>query len=257
MHSSKSASNHCADRHHAEDHPSGKHHLFVSGASCFSFDAPDKHNRPMSTIHHHYVPGFWLNLQRGMNRLFTHISVAQRWWRHNCESHDHCWHLDRIVPSVPAIVMPTDSFESTDSVTNCVGHDKKWSRYVVPAERLPPEGETIGTGRAFNPGVGIEEDQLLERGQDYVREKLQLRTEYQTLSRLPKSNQVLFTVRTYVNPLVETEKCPAAAQALAAAVRRKYKGMMYYMGIVRRAIVACIWVAFVQECHPDSKSSGW
>ena len=128
--------------------------------------------------------------------------------------------------------MPADSFESTDSVTNCVGHDKKWSRYVVPAERLPPEGETIGTGRAFNPGVGIEEDQLLERGQGYVREKLQLRTEYQTLSRLPKSNQVLFTVRTYVNPLVETEKCPAAAQALAAAVRRKYKGMMYYMGIV-------------------------
>ena len=214
MHSSKSASDHRADRHHAEDHPSGKHHLFVSGASCFSFDAPDKHNRPMSTIHHHYVPGFWLNLQRGMNRLFTHISVEQRWWRHNY------------------------SFESTDSVTNCVGHDKKWSRYVVPAERLPPEGETIGTGRAFNPGVGIEEDQLLERGQDYVREKLQLRTEYQTLSRLPKSNQVLFTVRTYVNPLVETEKCPAAAQALAAAVRRKYKGMMYYMGIVRRAIIA-------------------
>ena len=146
--------------------------------------------------------------------------------------------------------MPTDSFESTDSVTNCVGHDKKWSRYVVPAERLPPEGETIGTGRAFNPGVGIEEDQLLERGQDYVREKLQLRTEYQTLSRLPKSNQVLFTVRTYVNPLVETEKCPAAAQALAAAVRRKYKGMMYYMGIVRRAIIAGdLWVALFQECQ--------
>ena len=85
MHSSESASDHRADRHHAEDHPSGKHHIFVSGASCFSFDAPDKHNRPMSTIHHHYVPGFWLNLQRGMNRLFTHISVEQRWWRHNCK----------------------------------------------------------------------------------------------------------------------------------------------------------------------------
>ena len=43
--------------HHSEDHPTGRQHVFVSGASCFSFDAPDKHNRPMSTIHHNYVPG--------------------------------------------------------------------------------------------------------------------------------------------------------------------------------------------------------
>lgn len=122
----------------------GRHHVFVSGASCFSFDAPDKHNRPMSTIHHNYVPGFWVHLQRGrsrltvhisyrvdnkylgldsvdarvgasgMNRLFANIEPEQRWWRHNY------------------------SFESTDSVTHCVGHDKKWSRFVVPAERLPP-----------------------------------------------------------------------------------------------------------------------
>jgi hypothetical protein len=29
----------------------------------------------MSTIHHNYVPGFYLHLQRGMNRLFTHMRV--------------------------------------------------------------------------------------------------------------------------------------------------------------------------------------
>ena len=38
-------------------------------------------------------------------------------------------------------------------------------------------------------------------------------------------------VRTYVDPLVNLEQSPAAAQALGAAARRKYKGMNQYMGI--------------------------
>jgi hypothetical protein len=71
-------------------------------------------------------------------------------------------------------------------------------------------------GRAFNPGVGIDQDKLRDRGTAYVREKLQLRAEYQTLSRLPKTRQILFTVRTYVDPLVNLEQSPAAAQALGA-----------------------------------------
>ena len=42
--------------------------------------------------------------------------------------------------------------------------------------------------------AGIDEDAMLERGVDYVRDKLQLRAEYQTLSRLPTTRQILFTV---------------------------------------------------------------
>jgi hypothetical protein len=49
----------------------GVHHVFVAGASTFSFDAVPKFMRPMSTIHHPHVPGFWMHLQRGMNRLFA------------------------------------------------------------------------------------------------------------------------------------------------------------------------------------------
>eukprot|EP01052_Picozoa_sp_SAG31_P036944 SAG31_NODE_4687_length_3031_cov_1.632674_2_plen_92_part_00 len=66
---------------HADDHPSGKHHIMRAAASCFSFDAPAKHNRPMSTIHHSYVPGFYLHLQRGMNRLFAGMVPGKTWWR--------------------------------------------------------------------------------------------------------------------------------------------------------------------------------
>ena len=42
---------------------------------------------------------------------------------------------------------------------------------------------------------------MLERGVDYVRDKLQLRAEYQTLSRLPKTRQILFTVRVVTLPI--------------------------------------------------------
>ena len=42
---------------------------------------------------------------------------------------------------------------------------------------------------------------MLERGVDYVRDKLQLRAEYQTLSRLAKTRQILFTVRVVMLPI--------------------------------------------------------
>ena len=37
---------------HAEDHPSGKAHVLVAGASCFSFNVVPRHNKPMAAIHH-------------------------------------------------------------------------------------------------------------------------------------------------------------------------------------------------------------
>ena len=89
-----------------------------------------------------------------------------------------------------------------------------------------------------------------------------MRTEFQTLQRLPKSNHIFFTcdsllsflslsqrsfisrivfdrefisdhrrVRSYIDRLQGLEQYPGGAQALSAAVRRKYKGMMHYMGV--------------------------
>lgn len=43
--------------------------------------------------------------------------------------------------------------------------------------------------------AGIDQNAMRKRGVDYVRDKLQLRAEYQTLSRLPRTRQILFTVR--------------------------------------------------------------
>ena len=61
---------------HAEDHPSQKTHVLVAGASCFSFNVGPWHMKPMAAIHHPNVPGWYLHLQRGMNRLFADLEPA-------------------------------------------------------------------------------------------------------------------------------------------------------------------------------------
>jgi dimethylamine monooxygenase subunit A len=46
-----------------------------------------------------------------------------------------------------------------------------------------------------------------------------LKVEYQTIWRLPKSGNLLFTVKTMADPLYSLEQVPAAAQCLAASIR--------------------------------------
>ena len=51
---------------------------------------------------------------------------------------------------------------------------------------------------------------------------------------MPRSRWVLFTVRRYVDPVRNLEEWPGAAAALAAAVRRKYKGTLARNGLGER-----------------------
>lgn len=63
---------------------------------------------------------------------------------------------------------------------------------------------------------------------------LRLRTERQTLRRLPRSGAVVFTIRTYLVPLEELAQEPGVAKRFASAVRswpdgvREYKGERRY-----------------------------
>ncbi len=213
--------------YHAEDHPSGVHHIFVAGASTFSFDAVPKFMRPMSTIHHPNVPGFWLHLQRGMNRLFAEMEPGVPWTRHNY------------------------AFEDERANTHCCNHGKPFAKFIQPAllrANRKKRGILPGTdGEVTNEDVA--EDSMaaelgLEKAVEYVRNRLSLRVEYQTLQRLPESRHIFFTVRTYIDRLSNLEEYPGAAKAVAAAVRRKYKGMMHYMGVGRessqQAILGCV-----------------
>jgi hypothetical protein len=56
-------------------------------------------------------------------------------------------------------------------------------------------------------------------GEDSVGERLYLRVERQTLRRLPGSDAVIFTIRTYLTPLGRAIATPRAAADLAATIR--------------------------------------
>lgn len=66
-----------------------------------------------------------------------------------------------------------------------------------------------------------------------VAERVSLRVEYQTLRRLPATRAIAFTVRSYVDPLQSLEAAPGAAAALAANLRRRYKGSFFYFALGR------------------------
>ncbi|KAJ7623548.1 hypothetical protein FB45DRAFT_672783, partial [Roridomyces roridus] len=71
-------------------------------------------------------------------------------------------------------------------------------------------------------------------------ETLRLRTERQTLRRLPRSGAVIFTIRTYLFPVEELAREPGVAARFASAVRswpesvRNYKGERRYGDVLVR-----------------------
>jgi hypothetical protein len=62
-------------------------------------------------------------------------------------------------------------------------------------------------------------------------EMLFLRVERQTLSKLPNSGCVLFTIRVHVRPLSEIAAAPAVAERLAAAIRALPPDMQIYKSV--------------------------
>ncbi len=101
-----------------------------------------------------------------------------------------------------------------------------WSIVDDPALYLPR-----GHGRrARDPGVTAEN----------VGEKLWLRLERQTLRRLPRTQDVLFTIRIYVHPLHTLAARPERTAALAAAIRSLPPDLQAYksVGPFREAILS-------------------
>jgi hypothetical protein len=99
-----------------------------------------------------------------------------------------------------------------------------WSLVDTPERFLPPEhrkaGRTLDAARAG--------------------EQMWLRVERQTLRRLPRSGDVLFGIRTYVEPLGAVVDSAAVAQALAARIEEMPDAMARYKGIapIREPLLA-------------------
>lgn len=82
---------------------------------------------------------------------------------------------------------------------------------------------------------------------------IQLRTERQTLRRLPKSGAIIFTIRTYLTPIVELGKEPGIPGRLASALRSwpddvaDYKGRTRYFDVLAQ---------YMDQCHNEQIQSG-
>ena len=60
-----------------------------------------------------------------------------------------------------------------------------------------------------------------------------LKVEYQTLMRLPRTQSILFTIRTYVEPITELNKAPHAAASLSRSIKTMGQSMRAYKGLVQ------------------------
>ena len=161
------------------------------------------------------MPGWDFQLQKGMNRLLTSMEPCTSWWRHNY------------------------NFTETGQHTSLLLHANRWAHLAIPglepaAAEVEFEGEAA-TGQAelmalkkkakHGPGIPrtARQERMKEDGANFVEQELELIAEYQTLRRMPQTRFILFTVRTLISPFAGLRHAPAAAQAMAAALRRKCK----------------------------------
>jgi hypothetical protein len=90
------------------------------------------------------------------------------------------------------------------------------------------------TGNLVDAIYGAPDSQVNRSFADVTVEDIKakfLRVEYETFRRLPKSEYVLFTIKTMSDPLYELEKLPTAAACLAKSIRGMSSRMRVYKGI--------------------------
>lgn len=229
---------------HLEEHPTGKQHVLQAASCCFSFDAKPRHGKPMSAIHHPNVPGWYFHLQRGMNRLFSSMTAEQSWYRY---THDLQF------SGLPIHVLQQDPNRPVEAFTGPFAYlvfgespeQVAKREAALAAARVREDGERQADGissgtvggqrikRAFP--TAWERLRSADNPADFIRNEMIFSLEFQTLRRLPiHKRYILFTVRRYVDPMHKLEQWPGAAVALAAAIRRKYKGTLARNGLGER-----------------------
>ena len=189
----------------------------------------------MASIHNPNVDRWYFHLQRGMNRLFTEMTPETSWYRHNYGFHDgdgwsgvlshgFDW-ADRVVPGLRERKQAAKAKRDAEAKAQQQEHQQQERQQQV---NVGQQTETRSENRPAGPATEGARKQLpgmwgriAEGGDDYIRDKVWHRIEFQTLRRLPTSNFICFTVRTVADPMSTVEKYPGAAGALAAHMRRK------------------------------------
>ncbi|KAJ7272582.1 hypothetical protein B0H12DRAFT_1043714 [Mycena haematopus] len=151
------------------------------------------------------VPQYEEKLQTSLERFFRRLAVDKPVVRNN--------YFVQISPP------PSDN-PSVDP------EELAWGEYVLGSEDT--YGGTKGSSFGSPPVLVVEP------------QTLRLRTERQTLRRLPRSGAIVFTIRTYLVPVEELAREPGVSRRFASAVRswpegvREYKGERRYGDVLVR-----------------------
>ena len=164
-----------------EDHPSGRQHVMLSACCCFTFPAANFHKKSMVAIHHPGVNGWWYHLQRGMNRLFAGMTPSVSYFRHNFGF-------------------------SGDETLSTIGGGRSSSS---SAPRPAAEAEAAHESRMKTPAAPAatpSDATVTPRDSAFIRANVSHTVEFQTVRRLPQTQFVLFTVRTYVDRMAKLDQ---------------------------------------------------
>ncbi|KAG8748257.1 hypothetical protein FRC10_007647 [Ceratobasidium sp. 414] len=209
-------------------------YYFQAGSICTAgfWRMCDKIGRPLEHIHEGgRVPQYREKLRDSMNRFFCKLRTDKPVTRNNYFFQ---------------IVRRDDDPERLNSID---GDEMAWSDTTNGREdhfdepNHAPKPEFLATGEFIAPQPV---------GRDEVG-RVRFRTERQSLRRLPRSGAIVFTIRTYLEPITKLAEEPGVPGRLADAIRSwppdvaEYKGQHLYLDAV---------LAHLDERHQHQVETG-
>jgi len=209
-------------------------YYFQAGSICTAgfWRMRDKIGHPLERIHEGgRVPQYKEKLKNSMNRFFTKMRTDKPVTRNN--------YFMQIVRKAddPARLKSIDGDEMAWSDTTN-GHE---AHFDEPTHAPKPE--------FLNAGDFVEPQPI---GLDEV-DRVRFRTERQSLRRLPRSGAIIFTIRTYIEPVTKLAQEPGVPGRMADAIRSwtpdvaEYKGQYLYKDAV---------LDYLDKCHRKQVEDG-
>ncbi|KAG9049353.1 hypothetical protein FS837_010567 [Tulasnella sp. UAMH 9824] len=189
--------------------PDGKHYL-QAGSICLagSWRLEDKIGLPLSAIHTSAdVPQYREKLEFSMDRFFSKLQPDKLTLRNN--------YFFQVVNTDHA-VPDRSSFASVDP------KELSWARTALGDEDLFIQGHRAA------PAPDREAESIVVRP-----EHIYFRSERQSLRRLPRTGAILFTIRTYYEPVTNLAREPGVPGRMASALRSWPEDVAIYKGQAR------------------------
>ncbi|EPT03131.1 hypothetical protein FOMPIDRAFT_1082914, partial [Fomitopsis schrenkii] len=178
-----------------------------------SWRLSDKVGMPLDEIHvTGHVPQYQSKLHLSMSRFFRRLPLDKPVVRNN-----YSFQLVRSAPTATTATAEADAEELALDPTELA-----WCRSIHGAEdRSDFERQQSSVAPPGNPARAVDPREVW------------LRSERQTLRRLPRTGAVVFTIRVYQTPVVDLAAEPGVPGRLASAVRGWSEDVAQYKGIER------------------------